>query len=594
MIRNFYRYLYNTDRRETYQTRLKVADRIRIFLVFFLLFAASMLSVAQTIEAETGILSGTQTGSGHGGYSGAGYVTGFDAQDDKVTLAVPADKGVYDLYLRYAAPYGDKFNFIYVNGENMGSVPFPGSASFTETKVGKVFLNQGSNTIAIVKDWGYFEVDYLRLESSSPSPIGPVATQVVTPSPNVETDSLYNLLSRIYGKVILSGQYGGATEFDQIKTVSGKTPVIRGFDFIDYSPSRVEHGATSSETENAIDWSHQRGIVTFCWHWNAPKDLIDQPGKEWWRGFYTDATTFDLAVAMNDSTSEEYSLILRDIDSIAVQLKKLQHANVPVLWRPLHEAEGKWFWWGAKGPEPCKWLWKLLFERLVKHHSIHNLIWVWTTTASDDAMNWYPGDAYVDIVGADIYLPAGTYGSNFVAFDNLAASYQGKKIIALSENGPIPGPEKLFSEGAAWSWFCTWSGSFITDGVMNTNVHINQVFNDDYVITLDEIDSIDAIIARLQQRKEEAANAAVTGVEAPAADAFSFVNPVRDNLLILRDASQPFKAAIYDMRGEIIFPEHVSGEDHSLIFDFGEQSTGLYLLRVIQGRSVKVYRIIRL
>src|ERR1043165_6132408 len=135
--------------------------------------------------------------------------------------------------------------------------------------------------------------------------------------------------------------------------------------------------------------------TTFCWHWNAPKDLIDQPGKEWWRGFYTEATTFDVTMAMNDVTSDEYTLIIRDIDAIATQLKRLQSANIPVIWRPLHEAEGKWFWWGAKGAEPCKWLWKLLYDRLVNEHHLDNLIWVWTSTGNPDATQWYPGDDYV-------------------------------------------------------------------------------------------------------------------------------------------------------------------------------------------------------
>ena len=123
----------------------------------------------------------------------------------------------------------------------------------------------------------------------------------------------------------------------RIKSVSGKTPLIRGFDLIEYSPSRVAHGATSTETEKAIEWHAQKGIVTFAWHWNAPKDLINQPGKEWWRGFYTEATTFDVTKAMNDPGSEEYTLIIRDIDAIATQLKKLKDAGVPVLWRPLHK-----------------------------------------------------------------------------------------------------------------------------------------------------------------------------------------------------------------------------------------------------------------
>ena len=334
--------------------------------------------------------------------------------------------------------------------------------------IGKVYLNKGSNTIAVVKDWGYFELDNIKLEAAEPSEINHIATDLVVPNSSDETIALYNFLSKTYGKVILSGQYGGETEFNRIKSVSGKTPLIRGFDLIEYSPSRVAHGATSTETEKAIEWHAQKGIVTFAWHWNAPKDLIDQPGKEWWRGFYTEATTFDVTKAMNNPGSEEYTLIIRDIDAIATQLKKLKDAGVPVLWRPLHEAEGAWFWWGAKGPEPCKWLWKLVFDRLVNYHQLSNLIWVWTSTASSAAMDWYPGDDCVDIIGADIYLPAGTYSANFIMFDNMVSIFGGKKIITLSENGPIPDPDRLFSERAAWNWFCTWGGNFITDGISNS------------------------------------------------------------------------------------------------------------------------------
>lgn len=82
--------------------------------------------------------------------------------------------------------------------------------------------------------------------------------------------------------------------------------------------------------------------------------IIDEPGKEWWRGFYADSVTFDLEKALSDTESEEYKLLLADIDTIAVQLQRLKDAHVPILFRPLHEAEGGWFWWGAKGPEPGK------------------------------------------------------------------------------------------------------------------------------------------------------------------------------------------------------------------------------------------------
>ena len=65
----------------------------------------------------------------------------------------------------------------------------------------------------------------------------------------------------------------------------GKKPAILGLDLIDYSPSRIERGTTSSDVEHAIQGDELGRIVTFACHWNAPKDLIDEPGEEWWRGF---------------------------------------------------------------------------------------------------------------------------------------------------------------------------------------------------------------------------------------------------------------------------------------------------------------------
>lgn len=565
--------------------------RDRAFLVStiaIVIFTTSAL--AQSFQAESGTLSGTVVSTQVSGYSGSGYVTGFDADGDQVSIGVNVEAGVYNLYIRYASPFGEKSNFVYVNGDNTGSVVFTSASSFIEKKVGKVFLQAGSNTIAIVKDWGYFHVDAIRLEATTRSPTHNLSSELVTPSPSVRADSLFDLLRRVYGNAIFSGQYGGETEFTHIQTVSGKTPVIRGFDMIDYSPSRTIHGATSTETEKAIEWNKLRGITTFCWHWNAPTDLINEPGKEWWRGFYTEATTFDVTRAMNDQTSNEYGLILRDIDAIAIQLKRLQDANVPVLWRPLHEAEGRWFWWGTKGPESCKWLWKLLFERLVHYHGLDNLIWVWTSTGSPDALNWYPGDAYVDVIGADIYLAAGSYGTSFITFENIASLYGGGKLITLSENGPMPDPEKLFAERVGWSWFCTWSGSYITDGIINTSSHIAKVYNSEYVITLDEIDRIDQIIAALEEERLKASDENVTGIEDSAVRIFP--NPMKDGKLILEGIGYPARIAIFNLQGKMAFPEINTVPDQRAEFDFNNKAFGMYLLRIVKPGTVTVYRII--
>lgn len=72
--------------------------------------------------------------------------------------------------------------------------------------------------------------------------------------------------------------------------------------------------------------------------------MYDTAENPWWSGFYTRATDFNVATALADTTNANYTLILRDIDAIAVQLKRFEDASVPVLFRVLHEAEGGWFW----------------------------------------------------------------------------------------------------------------------------------------------------------------------------------------------------------------------------------------------------------
>ena len=91
--------------------------------------------------------------------------------------------------------------------------------------------------------------------------------------------------------------------------------------------------------------------------------------------------------------------LIRDIDAISEQLKILQDNNVTVLWRPLHEASGGWFWWGCRGKDAYQWLWNLMYERQTHYHKLNNLIWVWNGQDPD----WYVGDDRCDIIGEDVY-----------------------------------------------------------------------------------------------------------------------------------------------------------------------------------------------
>ncbi len=183
--------------------------------------------------------------------------------------------------------------------------------------------------------------------------------------------------------------------------------------------------------DELISWynsTDKKGIVSLQWHWHSPTG-----GAAGTNTFYTDQTTFDVTKAVTPGTQENTD-ILRDIDDIAVQLKRFEDAGVPILWRPLHEAGGGWFWWGAKGPEACLELYNIMYDRLQNYHHLHNLIWVWSTPETD----WYPGNDKVDIVGYDSYPGNYNYGNQKNAFDILYNLTGGEKLVAMSENGPIP------------------------------------------------------------------------------------------------------------------------------------------------------------
>lgn len=300
------------------------------------------------------------------------------------------------------------------------------------------------------------------------------------PQATNEAKSLLSFLVDLYSQKVLSGQQS-LEDIIYIESITGKQPAIGVFDLMDYSPSRIEHGVNPTGlAEIWGDWADLGGgIVSLSWHWNAPTDLIDSEEWPWWRGFYTKATTFDIETVLADPNSWRYQLLIRDLDAIAVQLAKFQDADLPVLWRPLHEASGGWFWWGAKGPGPFIELWQLMYDRYVNVHGLHNLIWVYTVGDP----NWYPGNEYVDIAGMDIY-PDDPNSSLVGFWQDTQSRHEGTKLVALTESGILPNPDKIREEDVWWSWFSVWSGHFIREVEPN---FLTAVYHDDDIITLDEL-----------------------------------------------------------------------------------------------------------
>lgn len=306
-----------------------------------------------------------------------------------------------------------------------------------------------------------------------------INTSLVTPNPTAEATALYGFLRNNYGRKILSGvmTLGSFDETGWLKTNTGREPAIVGLDFM-----HCNRGYTWYDNEQPIKdaktyWD-RNGIPVLVWHWRDPLRTTEE--------FYTNKTSFDVS-KIQDPSSNEYKAMISDIDFVSGLLKKLQDSKVPVIWRPLHEAAGAWFWWGAKGAVHCKKLYQVMYDRMVNHHGLKNLIWVWTREPNDDA--WYPGDQYVDIVGRDLYKQ-GDHSSQVAEFNAMNALYGSKKIITLSECGSIPDVDNLVKDSAAWSWFMPWYGDFTRNSTHNSLDLWKKMFASEYVITLDEMPSL--------------------------------------------------------------------------------------------------------
>ncbi len=407
------------------------------------------------MEAEDGTLLGRARRNG-------AVVTGLEHAGDgvQVVLAVP-EAGHYDIVVRHASLGGGvKINFVEANGQRVGEVTSPGT-QWNDGVVSYVWLEKGENVISVLSSYGWVNIDYIALRRSEPLPadIYDVEPTLINPNATVEARQLMTFLCDHYGKNVISGQQcqAGAFGMDNQsiwRATGGTYPAVLGMDVISYSPARVQKGDQSNVVESAIEAWDRGGIVTLCWHW-CPAARYDKGDP--WGSFYTENTSFSLRKAMNGQDPAGYQMLLDDIDAIAVQLKRLQDAGVPVLWRPLHEASGGWFWWGASGPEAYKELYILMYDRLTNVHGLNNLIWVWNGQHAD----WYPGDQYVDIIGEDIYPGEKVYTSQAARFIQALQYTPTRKIIALTENGCIPDTDLLIRDNVMWSWWCTWEGEFV-------------------------------------------------------------------------------------------------------------------------------------
>lgn len=292
----------------------------------------------------------------------------------------------------------------------------------------------------------------------------------VNPDATPEARALLSYIQGISGRLILSGQHNfplsGSRNSEFVTNYIGKTPVVWSQDFgFAGDGDKDSYLARPAIIQEAIRQHKLGSIITMCWHAVPPtadEPITFQPVQ----GADPAAPLASVQGRLSDKQFRDiltpgtslYKKWVKQVDIIASFLKQLQDAKVPVLWRPYHEMNGDWFWWGGRheGKYTTAALYRQLYNRFTKVHKLNNLIWVWSVDRPSrpdrEFIKYYPGSQYLDILAIDIY------GNDFDQsyYEGLLALSKGKPLT-LGEVGNPPSPE-IIEKQPGWVYWVVWSG----------------------------------------------------------------------------------------------------------------------------------------
>ncbi len=318
-----------------------------------------------------------------------------------------------------------------------------------------------------------------------------MSDKLYTPcNPNAQKcvkDVMKYLCDITYNKVI-TGQHTqtmAQEELHYIESVTGKQPALLGFELLSYSPNinylDTDEACMTEIVDNfgtlkrAWEWAQAKGLITFTWHWFSPLG-----GRS--KAFYSYNTDFDASKAVIDGTPENKAFI-SDLDTMAGILRPFCDREIPILWRPFHEGDGNWFWWGVKGPEPLKKLYRMMYDRYTNVHGLNNLIWVWNSPVPE----CYPGDDVVDIISRDLYTKPHEHTSFGSQYHELLKVTEQPKIALIGENGILPSVDAIVDEKVGWVSFMTWSHEFCIGETCNSNDALKAVYNSPCAVTKENL-----------------------------------------------------------------------------------------------------------
>ncbi|PXY38807.1 beta-mannosidase [Flavobacterium cheongpyeongense] len=267
-----------------------------------------------------------------------------------------------------------------------------------------------------------------------------------------ETKNLYNNLKVISKEHILFGhqhalEYGhgwfNESGRSDVKSVTGSHPAVVGIDFSGFSGQAQEKIENEKERlkKNVIDTYERGGITTVSWHLNNPAS----GGGFYWKDSVSIAAMS--LIKEGGSHHEQYKEILKTIADFAYSVKTKDGKLVPMIFRPFHEFDGDWFWWGKKytSREDFIAVWQFTVSYLRDTLGVHNFIYAFSPdnrfNSEEEYLERYPGDDHVDLFGMDDYGDFGREGKydleaakkKLKIFSDIAIKKN--KLAALTETG---------------------------------------------------------------------------------------------------------------------------------------------------------------
>jgi mannan endo-1,4-beta-mannosidase len=255
---------------------------------------------------------------------------------------------------------------------------------------------------------------------------------------------LYNNMAKLANRKILVGHqdalaYGIGWKDDEFRSdindVCGDYPAIFGWDLGHIGDStNIDDVSFEKMKQWALKTYAKGGINTYGWH---ARNVVND-SSSW------NLTPCVQAILPNGEKHEAYLVKLNLVADFFAEIKNDKGELIPVLFRPFHEMNGGWFWWGKNSctTEEYKALWKFTVDYLRKVRQLHNILYVYSTDAfasADEYMAYYPGDEYVDMLGYDDYKGLNEKGNTPKAINMIEtiADLGNKKgkLYTISETG---------------------------------------------------------------------------------------------------------------------------------------------------------------